>query len=69
MTNKLKPVKDGGSIVSIVLEIQKREDNEIPVHSIHEIKAKDYDVNGINVCHSKLNQIHKKRIIRCALYY
>ena len=29
-----KPVKDGGSIVSIVLEIQKREDDEIPVHFI-----------------------------------
>ena len=28
-----KPVKDGGSIVSIVLEIQKREDDEIPYYS------------------------------------
>ena len=55
MANKLKPVEDGGSIVSIVLEIQKREDNEILVHYIHKIKAKGYDINGIKICHSKLN--------------
>ena len=35
MTNKLNR-----SIVSIVLEIQKREDNEIPPHFIHEVKTK-----------------------------
>ena len=45
-----KPVKDGGSIVSIVLEIHKREDNEVPVHFIiHEIKTNGYDVISINV--------------------
>ena len=43
MTNKLKPVKDGGSIVSIVLEIQRREENEISLHFIHKIKTKGYD--------------------------
>ena len=43
MTNKLKPVKDGGSIVSIVLEIQRREVNEISSHFIHKIKTKGYD--------------------------
>ena len=43
------------SIVSIVLEMQKREDNEIATHFIHDIKAKGYDVNGVNVCHSKIN--------------
>ena len=55
MTNKLKPVKDGGSIVSIVLEMQKREDDKIPAHFILDIKRKGYDVNGVNVCHSKIN--------------
>ena len=35
-----KSVKDGESIVSIVLEIQEREDNEIPPHFIHEVKTK-----------------------------
>ena len=49
MTNKLKPVKAGGSIVSIVLEIQRREDNEISLHFIHEIKTKGYDVNSVNI--------------------
>ena len=44
MTNKLKPVKDGGSIVSIVLEIQRREENEISLHFIHKIKTKGYDL-------------------------
>jgi len=42
-------VKDGGSIISIVLERQKREDNEIPAHFIHDIKTKGYDVIGVNV--------------------
>ena len=58
MTNKLKPVKDGGSIVSVLLEMQKRKRNKIPAHFIHEIKG--YDVNGVNVCHSKINYIHQK---------
>ena len=53
MTNKLKPVKDGGSIVSFVLEIQQREDNEIPSHFTHEIETKGYDVNSVNVFLSK----------------
>ena len=35
-----KSVKDGGSIASIVLEIQEREDNEIRPHFIHEVKTK-----------------------------
>ena len=52
MTNKLKTVKDGGSIVSIESETQKWEDNEIPLHFIHEIKEKGYDVNAVYVCHS-----------------
>ena len=57
-----KPVKDGGSIVSIVLEIQKREDDEIPVYfTIHEIKTKGYDIIGINVLLSKLMRFFRKK--------
>lgn len=40
MTNRFKRLKLGESIVSIVLEIHKRQDNEIPQHFIHEIKKK-----------------------------
>ena len=54
MTNKLKPVKDGGSIVSVVLEIQGREDNEISSQFIHEITTKGYDVNSVNIFPFKL---------------
>ena len=31
----------------LFLERQKREDNEIPSHLIHEIKTKGYDVIGV----------------------
>ena len=35
-----KSVKDGESIVSVILEIQETEDNSIPPHFIHEVKTK-----------------------------
>ena len=48
-----KPVKDGGSVVSIVLEIPKREDNEIPVHFIiHEIKTKAMTSSALMYCYA-----------------
>ena len=34
-------------LFSNLLERQKREDNEIPSHLIHEIKTKGYDVIGV----------------------
>lgn len=33
MTNKLKPLKPIGQAIAFVLEIPKREDNDIPPHS------------------------------------
>ena len=44
MTNMFKRSRLGETIVSIVLEIHKREDNEIPPHFIHDVKTKSYDV-------------------------
>ena len=67
-----KPVKDGGSFVSIALEIQKREDDQISacIFIIHETKTKGYDVIGINVFLRKLMRfLRKKQIIWCLLYY
>ena len=53
---------DGGSFVSIVLEIQQREDDEIPVHFIiHEIKTKGYNVIGVNVLLRKLMRFLRKK--------
>ena len=53
---------DGGSFVSIVLEIQQREDVEIPVHFIiHEIKTKGYNVIGVNVLLRKLMRFLRKK--------
>ena len=49
MTNRFKPSRLGETIVSIVVEIHKREDNEIPPHFIHEIKTKRYDVIDVKV--------------------
>ena len=49
MTNMFKRSRLGETIVSIVLEIHKREDNEIPPHFIHDIKTKSYDVIGVKV--------------------
>ena len=57
------PVKDSGSVVSIVLEIQKREDDEIPVYfTIHEIKTKGYDIIGVNVLLRKLMRFLCKKM-------
>ena len=44
MTNRFNRSRLGETIVPIVLEIHKREDNEIPLHFIHDIKTKSYDV-------------------------
>ena len=44
MTNRFNRSRLGETIVSIVLEIDKREHNKIPPHFIHEIKTKSYDV-------------------------
>ena len=53
---------DGGSFVSIVLEIQQREDDEIPVHFIiHEIKTKGYNVIGVNILLRKLMRFLRKK--------
>ena len=58
-----KPVKDSGSVVSIVLEIQKREDDEIPVYfTIHEIKTKGYDIIGVNLLLRKLMRFLCKKM-------
>ena len=48
-------------IVSIVLEIHKRDDNENPTHFIHEIKTKGYDVIDINMFHRTLMRMHRKK--------
>ena len=48
------------SIVSIVLEMQKREDNEIATHFIHDIKAKGYDVTALMCATQKLIKCTKK---------
>ena len=48
------------AIVSIVLRIQKKEDNENPPHFIHEIKTIAYDVIGVNVFLRKLVRFLRK---------
>ena len=49
MTNRFNRSRLGETIVAIVLEIHKREDNKIPSHFIHEIKKKTYDVIDVKV--------------------
>ena len=49
MTNMFNRSRLGETIVSIVLEIHKREDNEISPHFIHDIKTKSYDVIDVKV--------------------
>ena len=49
MTNRFNRSRLGETIVSIVLEIHKSEDNEIPPHFIHEIKTKSYNVIDVKV--------------------
>ena len=44
MTNRFNRSRLGETIVSVLLEMNKREDNEIPPHFIHEIKTKSYNV-------------------------
>ena len=45
MTKRFNRSRLGETIVSVVLEIHKREDNEIPAHHfIHAIKTKSYYV-------------------------
>ena len=44
MTNRFNRSRLGETIVSIVLEIHKREHNKIPPHFIHEVKTKSYYV-------------------------
>ena len=43
LTNRFNRSRLGETIVSIVLEIHKREDNKIPPHFIREVKTKSYD--------------------------
>ena len=49
MTNRFNRSRLGETIVSIVLEIHKREDNKIPPHFIREVKTKNYDVIDVKV--------------------
>ena len=49
MTNRFSRSRFGATIVSIVLEINKREDNKIPPHFIHEIKTKSYNVIDVKL--------------------
>ena len=49
MTNKFNWSRLGETIVSIVLEINKGEDNKIPPHFIHEINTKSYYVIDVKV--------------------
>ena len=49
MTNRFNGSRLGEAIASIVLEIHKREHNEIPPHFIHEIKTKSYYVIDVKV--------------------
>ena len=49
LTNRFNRSRLGETIVSIVLEIHKREDNKIPPHFIHEMKTKNSDVIDVNV--------------------
>ena len=49
MTNSFNRSRLGETIVSIVLEIHKSEDNEIPPHFIHEIKTKSHNVIDVKV--------------------
>ena len=49
MTNRFNRSRLGETIVSIVLEIHKREHNEIPPHFIREVQTKSYDVIDVKV--------------------
>ena len=49
MTNRFNRSSLGEAIVSIALEIHKREDNKIPPHFIREVKTKSYDVIDVMV--------------------
>ena len=49
MTNRFNRSRLGETIVSIVLEIHKKEDNDIPPHFIHDIKTKSYDVIDVKI--------------------
>ena len=62
-------MKDGGSIVSIVLERQKREDNEIPAHFIHDIKTKGYEAIGVNAFLRKLMRFLRKKGVKHLYYF
>ena len=68
MTNRFSRSRLGETIVSIVLKVHKREDNEIPPHFFHEIKTKRYDVIDVKIF--PLNKDSSlKRLIRSLLYY
>ena len=60
MTNRFNRSRLGVSIVSIVLEIHKREDNRIPSHFILDIKKKRYDVIEVSVFPSNSDFLPKK---------
>ena len=49
MTNRFNRSRLGETIVSIELEINKREGNEIPPHFIHEVMTKSYNVIDVKV--------------------
>ena len=49
MTKRFNRSRLGATVVSIVLEINKTEDNEIPPHFIHEKKTKSYNVIDLKV--------------------
>ena len=49
MTNRFNRSRLGETIVSIVLERNKREDSEIPLHFIREVKTKSYNVIDVKV--------------------
>ena len=46
MTNRFNRSSLGEAIVSIALEIHKREDNKIPPYFIREVKTKSYDMRS-----------------------
>ena len=68
MTNRFNRSRIGDTIVSIVLEIHKTEDDEIPPHFVHEIKTKSYYVIDAKVFASNKDST-LKRSIRSLLYY
>ena len=48
-TKRFNRSRLGATVVSIVLEINKREDNEIPPHFIRKKKTKSYNVIDLKV--------------------